>query len=494
MTAADRRALLPVIGGLMLALMLAALDNTIVSTALPTIVGELGDLGQLAFVVSSYMLAATISVPIFGRLSDLLGRKRVFMAAIVIFVSGAALSGASVSLSQLIGFRLIQGVGAGGLMAMTMTILAELVSPRERGRYAGYIGAVFGTSSIIGPVLGGLFVDHASWRLVFWVSVPLGLLALAVLQRLLRLPAPVGPPPRVDWGGAALLVVSVGAGLLALSWGGSLLPWGSPAWLATAGLAVVGLAALWVVERRVSAPIVPLALFRNRVFAVAAPLGFLTGVAMFATIVFMPMYLQAVVGMSATGSGLLLVSLLAGLVATTTLSGRAIVRWGRYRPFPIAGAALMLLGLVGLATLGDEPGLHRIGGSLLVVGLGLGMIIQIIVLAVQNAVPARDLGSATALTQFFRMLGATVGLAAAGVLLQARLAATIGADLPAGTDLAELLSSPTAIAALPGPLRTLVEGGLADGILFIYAAVVPVVLVAFVLAWLLPHQELREHA
>jgi EmrB/QacA subfamily drug resistance transporter len=493
---AERRALRPVFLGLMLALMLAALDSTIVATALPTIVGELGDLAQLAFVVTAYLLAATIAGPLFGGLSDQLGRKRVFQAAIALFLLGALLSGAATGITQLLAFRFVQGAGAGGLLALTQTVIADLVSPRERGRYAGYIGTVFGVASILGPVLGGLFVDQGLWRLVFWINVPLALFALVVLHRLLHLPRATPAHRRVDWAGSGLLVAGVGAVLLALALGGRVLPWFAPAWLALMGLGIAALAGLVVVERRAEHPLLPPALFRNRVFVVGSSLGLVTGMAMFTVIVFTPLYLQTVTGVSATSSGLLLISLLVGMVTGTVSSGRAIVRWGRYKVFPVVGSSFMVAGLLGLASLHPDDGLARVGVSLVAVGLGLGLIVQVVVLAVQNAVERRHLGSATSLAQFFRTLGSTTGVTVAGVILQARVSGELAVDvvngtLPAGTRVQQLLNSPAAIAALPGPVRSVVEGALADGITFLFALAVPMAAVAFVLALLLPELELR---
>jgi EmrB/QacA subfamily drug resistance transporter len=347
-----QRSLRPVFAGLMLAMLLAALDHTIVATALPTIVGELGDLAALPWVVTAYMLAATVSVPVIGRLSDQLGRTRVFQAAIGLFVLGALASGTALSLPWLVAARVVQGAGAGGVIALTQTTIADLVSARDRGRYHGLLGAVFGVASIAGPLLGGLFVDHLSWRLAFWLNVPLGLLAMAVIGRLLRL-SPTGGRRRVDWVGATLLTAGVAGLLLVIASAGR--DGGLTPGLAGLAAAIVALLALFLLsQRRADEPIVPLGLFRNRVFALGSALGFVVGVGMFGTLIYTPLYLQAVLGASATASGFLLLPLLGGLIAATVVSGRLVTRWGRYKPFPVAGTFLLALGVWLLSGLGAD--------------------------------------------------------------------------------------------------------------------------------------------
>lgn len=488
----DRRALRPVFASLMVAMLMAALDHTTVATALPTIVGELGDLSRLAWVVAAYMLAATVAAPVIGRASDQLGRKRVYLAAIGVFVLGALLSGAATSLGQLIAFRAVQGLGAGGTIALSQTVIADVVAPRERGRYQALLGTVFAFASVVGPLLGGLFVDHATWRLVFWMNVPLGLLALAVIHRRLNLPARPGGR-RIDWVGASLLTVSVTALLLALSWGGSVLGWTSPALLGLVAGGLLALALFVWVERRVDAPIVPLRLFRNRVLAVGSALSAVTGLSMFGVIMFSPLFLQAGLGTTPTRSGMLMLPLMGAFVSANITSGRLITRWGVYKPFPVAGTIAICAGLVWLSTLGAGTPLAEASAALAVVGLGLGMVVQVVLIAVQNAVPVADLGSATSLVQFFRTIGGTVGITFYGALLSLHVARASLAGL-GGASVDELLHSPARMAQLSAPVREAVQGTLADGITGLFMLTIPVAVVGIVLALLLPHVPLGDRA
>src|SRR5215208_534688 len=361
--------------GLLLAMLLASLDQTIVATALPTIVGDLGGIDQLAWVVTAYLLGATVTMPLWGRASDLYGRKPLFLAAIAIFLTGSALSGAAQDLGQLIGFRALQGLGAGGLMTLSMAIVAEIVSPRERGRYQGYIQMVFVIASVAGPLLGGVFADHLSWRWVFYVNLPIGAATVALIVSALHLPVE-RKPVRIDALGGALLAGGLTCLLLVTSWGGRQYAWdsGEIAGLAAGAVALLGL--FVAQERRAAEPILPLRLFRRPVFVIVSAALFLTTLAFFAVIVFMPVYLQAVTGASATESGLLLLPLLLAGTASTAAAGRAMSRTGRYKAFPVVGLALMAAGLTLLAQIGPATAYGVVAGLLVLFGAGFGLVSQ----------------------------------------------------------------------------------------------------------------------
>jgi EmrB/QacA subfamily drug resistance transporter len=394
-----------VFGGLLLAMLLASLDQTIVATALPTIVRDLGSTDQLSWVVTAYLLGATVSMPLWGRASDLYGRKPLFVAAIVVFLAGSALSGLAGTLGQLIGFRALQGLGAGGLMTLAMAIVSELVPGRERGRYQGYIQIVFVLASVAGPLLGGLFADHASWRWVFYVNLPIGAVALALITTSLQLPVE-RRPVRLDYLGAALLAGALSCLLLATTRGTDVL---------YAGFAVL-LVAFVAQERRAKEPVLPLRLFRQPVFDIVSAALFMTTLALMVVIVFLPLFLQSELGMSATGSGFLLLPVLLAGTVSTILSGRAIAKTGRYKRYPLVGLGVMALGLVALSTLDSESSTVTIAALLVVFGLGFGLVSQVLTTAIQSAVDRSDLGIATASANLFRSLGGAVGVAAFGAL------------------------------------------------------------------------------
>ncbi len=417
--------------GLLLAMLLASLDQTIVATALPTIVGDLGGIDQLAWVVTAYLLGATVTMPLWGRASDLYGRKPLFLAAIAVFLCGSALSGAAQDLTQLIGFRALQGLGAGGLMTLAMAIVAEIVSPRERGRYQGYIQMVFVIASVAGPLLGGVFADHLSWRWVFYVNLPIGALTIALIVSSLKLPTE-RRPARIDATGGALLAAGLTSLLLVTTWGGRQYAWDS-AEIAGLAVAAVALLGLFVAqERRAAEPILPLRLFREPVFVVVSGALFLTTLAFFAVIVYMPVYLQVVTGVSATASGFLLLPLMLAATASTAASGRVMSRTGRYKVFPVAGLSLMAVGLLLLAQIGTATAHVTVAALLVLFGLGFGMVSQVLTVAIQNNVERRDLGIATASANLFRSLGGSVGVAVFGALFAGRLdgplSATTAAD------------------------------------------------------------------
>ncbi|MGA9113644.1 MAG: MDR family MFS transporter [Candidatus Dormiibacterota bacterium] len=494
-SAAERRRLMVVFGALMLAMLIAALDQTIVSTALPTIVGDLGGLTQLSWVVTAYILTSTISTPLYGKIGDLYGRQRIFQGAIVIFLVGSMLCGLSQNMAELIGFRALQGVGAGGLMVGSQAIIGDVVSPRERGRYMGYFGAVFGLATVAGPLLGGFLVDHASWRWVFYINVPIGVAALIATGLALHLPRQ-RREHRIDYLGAALLGAAVTCIVLLTTWGGTEYPWASPQTLGLALAALVLLGVFIPVERRAPEPILPLQLFRNGVFAVTNAAGFIIGLALFGSIVFLPQYLQIVKGDGATNSGLLLVPMMVGLLITSIVSGQLISRTGRYKVFPIAGTAITVVGLFLLSTMGATTPAVVTAAYMVVLGLGLGGVMQVLVVVVQNSVAQRDLGTATSTATFFRSMGGSIGVPIFGAIFSNVLIGKLAADLPAGFHLGGLSggignASPQVLDKLPAVIHAGVVHAFAQSLGSVFLAGVPLAMIALVLVCLIREVPLR---
>jgi EmrB/QacA subfamily drug resistance transporter len=486
------RALATVFVALMLGMFLAALDQTIVSTALPTIVGDLGGLNHLSWVVTSYLLASTVSTPLYGKLGDMLGRKPVFLAAILIFLAGSLLAGLSQTMVELIGFRALQGIGAGGLMVGAQAIIADIVPPRERGRYMGLIGSVFAVASVAGPLLGGFFVDQLSWRWVFYVNMPVGAIAVAIVIFKLHLP---GQTLRhtIDYLGAALLTGGVGALTLFATWGGTEYAWSSPVIVGLGIAGVVLLAAFVWQETRAAEPIIPLKLFRSSVFSVASGMGFLVGFAMFGAIIFLPLFLQIVYGVSATSSGLRMLPLMAGLLAASIASGRAITRFGRYRVFPIAGTAILAAGMALLSQLGVNTAPWLASVYMLVIGVGIGLVMQVLVLVVQNDVGRADIGVATSTATFFRSVGGSFGVAIFGTIFASRLATelqhlprSVVAQLGSGVHI-----SPAQVRNLPPAVHTDFLYAFAHALHGVFLWGTALAIVPFVLSWFLKEVPLR---
>jgi EmrB/QacA subfamily drug resistance transporter len=477
----------------MTGMLLAALDQTIVATALPTIVGDLGGASHLSWVVTAYLLASTASTPLWGKLGDMYGRKRLFQAAIVIFLAGSALAGTSQSIVELIAFRGLQGLGGGGLIIGAQTIIGDVVAPRSRGRYQGMFGAVFAVSSVLGPLLGGLFVDNLSWRWVFYVNLPLGAIALLVTAAVL--PGALSRVHHViDYLGTVLVALAAASLVLLTSLGGTTYAWGSApiVFLAVAGLVLIVFFVL--VERRAAEPVLPLSLFRNRVFSVSGAIGFVVGFAMFGAITFLPLYLQIVKGVDPTVSGLRLLPLIAGLLTTSIGSGLLISRWGRYKVFPILGTGTMAVGLFLLSRLTAASGTVTSSLSMFVLGVGIGAVMQVLIIAVQSAVEHKDLGTATAGATFFRSMGGSFGTAVFGAIFANVLAGhlaghLLGVRLPAGVTGASV--SPRALATLPALAHSAFVDAYANSLQTVFLIAVPIAVVGFVLALLLPEIELR---
>ncbi|MDT4976657.1 MAG: hypothetical protein QOG98_2415 [Pseudonocardiales bacterium] len=495
----SHRQILVIMSGLMMGIFLASLDQTIVSTALPTIVGDFHRSDLLSWVITSYLLASTASTPLWGKAGDLYGRKRVFQLAIVVFLVGSALCGASQNMYELIAFRGLQGIGGGGLISLVFAIIGDVISPRERGRYQGYFGAVFGISSVIGPLAGGFAVDSLSWRYIFYINLPLGIAALAVTNRVLRLPMRKREV-KIDWWGALLLVAGVSSILLATQSGGTDYPWNSiqiVGLFALGGLLLVG----FVLRERIAPePILPLELFRVQIFTVANVVSFVSGIAMFGALAFLPQYLQLVHGVSATMSGLLLLPLLAGLLVMSIGSGQYISRTGNYRWFPLAGTILVTVGLFLLIHLGAHTSLVTVGLDNLIFGAGLGLFIQVLTLVVQNAVPMHQMGVATSSVTFFRSMGGAIGTSALGAVLTARLAYELRHFLPTaspanGKDtVTQLIQSPATLDKLKTSNPALHEGiiqAYAHAIDRVFLVALPISILSVIAALFIRQERLR---
>ena len=481
-----------IFGALMLVILLASLDQTIVATALPTIVGDLGGLEHLSWVVTAYLLASTITGPLYGKFGDLYGRKPTLQVAIVIFLLGSMLCGIAQNMPELILFRAVQGLGAGGLITTTIAVVGDIIPPRDRGRYQGIFGAVFGVSTIVGPLLGGFFVDNLSWRWIFYVNLPVAAVAMVVIGAVFHTRAE-RVEHAVDYAGAALLAGGLSAVVLFTSFGGTTFAWSSSESIVLAVLGVVLLAVFLVAERRASEPILPLELFRNRIFSVCAGIGFIIGLALFGSVTYLPIFLQVVKGQSPTASGLQLTPMMGGLLVTSIVSGRLISRFGRYKPFPVAGTAVMTVGMVLLSRLDIHSTGPYAALSMLVLGLGLGMVMQVLVLAVQNAVDYRHMGVATSGSLLFRQVGGSIGIALFGAIFANRLRGNLASHLPPGARVPKTVS-PAAVAHLPPAVHAGYVQAVSAALhpVFVVAAIVAVF--SFLLTFLLREVPLRDSA
>ncbi|GAA1655061.1 hypothetical protein GCM10009733_060680 [Nonomuraea maheshkhaliensis] len=478
--APPRRSLRVSMGSLVLVLFLAAIDQTVVATAMPTIAGELDGLRDLSWVVTAFALASGVVTPLYGKLSDMYGRKHLYLTAIVVFLAGSALCGLAQTMGQLIAFRAFQGLGAGGVMVLTMIIAADLATPRERAKFQGLFGAVLGVASIAGPVIGGYLTEHASWRWIFYLNLPLGAIALAVAFTVLKLPRRRSPH-RVDWLGAALIAGLLTCLTLLASWGGAAYAWTSPVIVGLGAGAVLLAALFFLVERRVAEPVLPLRLFRDRAFTIPVVAVVLMATAMLGAATFLPLFLQLATGASASDSGLLLLPMMAGMIAASTLGGQIVTRLGHYKWLMVGGAVSAAMAGFLFATMGLETSAFASGAYMVLAGAGLGVIGQNLLLAVQTTTPEADRGAATSAVTFARGVGGAVGVAVLGGVFSGRLGGGQGA------------LTPETIQALPEGARHATQLAFSDAIAGVFAWIGPIMLVVAVLLACLRNVRLTHH-
>jgi EmrB/QacA subfamily drug resistance transporter len=478
----------------MAGMFLAALDQSIVGTALPRIVSEFNSLDKLSWVVTAYLLTSTASTPLWGKISDLYGRRPLFIAAILTFLGGSVLSALSQNIEELIAFRAVQGLGAGGLMSLAFATIGDVIPPRERGRYMGYFGAVFGLASVAGPLLGGLLTDGPGWRWIFWINVPIGLVALGIVSAVLRLPH-VKRSHQIDYLGAAIVTGAVTALLLAVSWSGPTNGWGNGTTIALLVGTVVLAVAFVLVELRVAEPIIPMDLFKGRIFSGYAGYAFLMGFAMFGALIFLPLYLQAVKDMSPTRSGLALLPMIVGIFSASIPSGQLMSKTGRYKIYPIISAILVSGAMLLLSTIALDTAYWQLAIYMFVMGAGLGLSMQITVTAAQNSVPRKHMGTATSTMTFFRSMGGAIGTAVYGAVLTSRLKTHLGDIVPQTMQsmvdrLAKAANSVQALHALKPPMKGWALSGLVQAMGDVFLVSLPFLAIALVIAIITPERRL----
>ncbi|MGI8483207.1 MAG: MDR family MFS transporter, partial [Thermomicrobiales bacterium] len=489
----SHRQILVIIGGLMAGMLLSALDQSIVGTALPTIVSDLGGLNHLAWVITAYLLTSTAATPLWGKISDLYGRRIIFQLTIIIFLIGSALCGLAQDMPQLIAFRAIQGIGGGGLMAIAFAIIGDIIPPRERGRYQGYFFAVFGVSSVAGPLLGGWITDTISWRWIFYINVPIGIVALVVTSIALKMPV-IKREHSIDYLGAGIIVAGVTSLLLYLNWAGESYGWTSPAALTLIALTIIFTVLFIVVELRAKEPIIPMHLFRNPIFSVGSAFTFFIGFAMFGGLIFLPLYFQTVQGMSPTRSGLAMLPMVLGLFSMSITSGLLITRTGRYKIFPVIGSLILILGFFLLHTIHYDTAYWQIAVYAFILGVGVGLSMSTVVTPIQNSVAMADMGTATSTNTFLRSLGGAIGAALFGAILTTRLGHYLAQELGSAASGSEINSnSVDAIRQLPEPIRTDVMVAYTHAVTDIFLYAIPIMVVAFVVILFFKEIPLRAH-